>query len=218
MVFNNYGFIIIKIYSNTMDKEIITLNIEGKNLQTSGALLKKFTYFESLIDRWSNSQNSIFVDCDYKLFKHMLNSVRIPNYIIPKKDLSNVNSLKNYFGEKNYNDASPSVIMRQMYFNDLHTCRTELSSVLDMLIYIPLCAKLRFDITRNANTIARIDNIFDIAKKIGGDNKYDKFVVRSKSLCLFEEPFYISGYSADSEFDNGSHYKYEVYMKILCYE
>jgi len=149
------------------DKKIITLNIEGQVLKTYSSLLKNFTYFESVIDRWNDNQESIFVDCDYNLFKHMLNSMRIPGYIIPKNDRPNVNNLKTYFGSKN-NDHDvncDTMITQKWYFDDLRSVHKKLHSIYNMTIYVPLGKKLEFTVGKDERTIATIDNILNIAEK-----------------------------------------------------
>ncbi len=82
------------------DKSIVTLNVEGTRMQISASLLKDLEYFESLLTRWKSDGGEIFVDCDYKLFKHLINTIRIPQYVIPAKHVFNVKKLQEYYGMK----------------------------------------------------------------------------------------------------------------------
>src|SRR5271154_607351 len=74
----------------------ISLNIEGKLITVSKSILQQFSYFKSIIERWN--AEPIFIDCDHKLFRHLLNIARIPNYTVPITELGNITKLADYYG------------------------------------------------------------------------------------------------------------------------
>ena len=76
---------------------IIKLNIGGQHIQVTCDILKNMTYFDSYLERWNN-QEELFIDCDYELFRHLLNIYRIPEYIVPKDLTININKLIKYYG------------------------------------------------------------------------------------------------------------------------
>ena len=75
----------------------IVLNVGGTHFTTFKSTLIKAEYFKSLIERWMVNEE-LFLDEDPELFKHVLNILRNPNYIIPEKLKHNVNNLLVYFG------------------------------------------------------------------------------------------------------------------------
>ena len=81
---------------------MIKLNVGGQIMITRESTLKKSSVLKMLIERNKNSMNdkcngSIFLDEDPKLFIHVLNKLRHPNYIFPEKLIDNIENLLDFY-------------------------------------------------------------------------------------------------------------------------
>jgi hypothetical protein len=94
--------------------EILKLNVGGHQTQIYKSTLAQLDYFKIKLERWSNlndrsnlndndkdnnnkdSGEELFVDYDYKLFKHLLNKLRNPSYVMPNN--KNIRTMCDYFG------------------------------------------------------------------------------------------------------------------------
>jgi len=69
---------------------IVYLNVGGKKFETSLSTLKLLPYFMGLVrfygdDTWSTPETPYFIDRDPKIFRHILNFLRNPEYKYPDK-------------------------------------------------------------------------------------------------------------------------------------
>jgi len=111
----------------------ISLNIEGKLITVSKSILQQFTYFKSIIERWN--AEPIFTDCDHKLFRHLLDIARIPNYTVPITELDNVTKLADYYGLKTDIPKCPKKKMTMGRLYDLYHHKYVISNVKYMLFH-----------------------------------------------------------------------------------
>jgi hypothetical protein len=209
--------------------EKISLNIEGKSLIVSKSVLEHFTYFESVLERWHSNGEPIFIDCDHKLFRHLLNIARIPNYNIPATELDNIMILADYYGLKinipkcpEPKCPKPNIITSTLY--DLSSCQERISEVKHMVFhnirlediysethnYRPEPLKIDFDIiyVDSHKKIIIREDIFmhpHREKPILVDRK----VIHSGFLPLFQETFTISSLPRNKLTEN-------VWVTILC--
>lgn len=77
---------------------MIEVDCAGQIFKTTQSTLTKCTYFQSVLDRWNETKEKIFVDCDPYIFNHFLNILRFPGYKIPLGDEPNLNIVCEYFG------------------------------------------------------------------------------------------------------------------------
>lgn len=63
----------------------IKLNVGGKLFETTDDILRKSTYFDSLLSRWNNTTDVIFINRSSHVFKHVLGVLIDPHYPFPKK-------------------------------------------------------------------------------------------------------------------------------------
>jgi hypothetical protein len=88
------------------DNEIITLNVGGELMQTFKFTLLLSKYFKSKFEHWdketttSSERKPIFLDFDPKIFRHVLNMLRDPEYEIPPKKFEHVKKMALHFGFK----------------------------------------------------------------------------------------------------------------------
>lgn len=73
----------------------VTLNVGGTRVETLQSTLMKTQYFADFFARWNN-KDEIFLDMDFDLFKHILNKLRDPRYILPENP--NIHSMMDYLG------------------------------------------------------------------------------------------------------------------------
>ena len=63
------------------------------------------------MERWfcedSQNSNEIFIDCDYKIFIHVLNFITIHGYIVPDKYVHNVQKLLDYYSPNKFTIVIP---------------------------------------------------------------------------------------------------------------
>lgn len=71
----------------------IALDVGGTHISVSHAVLDQIPYFRrrmaSLLGRTDQSEE-MFVDLDYKIFRHILNWVRNPSYEFPADEMKNI--------------------------------------------------------------------------------------------------------------------------------
>lgn len=72
---------------------IVILDIGGVKVKTLKTTLTKNSYFSKLFENMTDSNDDIFIDCDYDNFKHILRKLQYPNYVIP----TNSEYLMDYF-------------------------------------------------------------------------------------------------------------------------
>lgn len=72
-------------YYNTYNMVQIKLNVGGKLFETTDDILQKSTYFNSLLTRWNNTSDIIFINRSPHVFKHVLGVLIDPHYPFPKK-------------------------------------------------------------------------------------------------------------------------------------
>lgn len=77
----------------------LVIDCGGTIFKTNVSTLRKVPFFESYINRWlENNSENIFVDQYPELFRHFLNLLRNPGYIIPDMHLENVIYIADYYG------------------------------------------------------------------------------------------------------------------------
>jgi len=97
--------ILADYYGLDIETEMIIINCAGTVFKTTRSILSKIKFFESHIDNWKkNPQKHIHIDQDPEIFKHILNFLRFPNYIIPNNFIENVINLAEYYGLKIISD------------------------------------------------------------------------------------------------------------------
>lgn len=74
----------------------IKLNVGGVKIETYASTLLQLEYFKVKLERWNNEDTELFVDCDYDLFKHLVNKLRDASYEMPNN--KNIENMCNYFG------------------------------------------------------------------------------------------------------------------------
>lgn len=72
-------------YCNTYNMVQIKLNVCGKLFETTDDILRKSTYFDSLLTRWNNTSDVIFINRSSHIFKHVLGVLIDSHYPFPKK-------------------------------------------------------------------------------------------------------------------------------------
>lgn len=93
-----------------MSNNKITLNVRGTIIIVGKSTLEQLDYFKTKLKRLSSgelktpseTQNEIFVDCDYKIFNHILNFLTIPKYDVPDKYLHNVQASLDFYSPKKF--------------------------------------------------------------------------------------------------------------------
>lgn len=94
--------------------DIIKLNVGGIHFETTKDTLTKSPYFNAMFNgKWSVSEDEIFIDKSGKIFEHVLNLLRDPNYYYPEKYLS---ELDFYLINKPKNIIS---IFKKEYIDDI---------------------------------------------------------------------------------------------------
>ena len=95
-------------------KKIINLNISGTKISTEFNVLSKFEYFRIYLEKW-NSGEELFIDSDPKIFLHLINTIRIPGYIVPIKHSENVENLRKCYSiDKIENPATNKLQIRMV--------------------------------------------------------------------------------------------------------
>lgn len=76
----------------------ITISLHGQKIAVPFVVLQKIPHFDSILQRWNNS-NVITVDiCDMKIFKTFIEHGNVPEfYVIPYDQLASIKKLCDYF-------------------------------------------------------------------------------------------------------------------------
>lgn len=80
-------------------KGVVTLDVGGTLMKTYYSTLQKLEYFKVKLDRWTDktsSNDTLFIDYDPQLFRHLLNKLRNDAYDMPSDN--NIVEMCNYFG------------------------------------------------------------------------------------------------------------------------
>lgn len=101
--------------------ENVKLNVGGIHYETTKDTLIKSPYFNTMFNgKWTISEE-IFIDRSGKIFEHVLNLLRDPNYCFPEKYLSEldfylINKPKNISSmfKKEYIDEVKDLIIKSM--------------------------------------------------------------------------------------------------------
>ena len=105
-----------KIQNNDkQNKHIIKLNVRGRQIQTLKDTLMNLNYFKNYFERWDNSEE-IFIDCDPKIFNHLLNLISLPKYEIPINKKTNVEHLMDYYNS--IKSRKKLLYTENLYFHD----------------------------------------------------------------------------------------------------
>jgi len=204
----------------------VSLDIEGKSITISKSILQQFTYFESIIERWHFKSEPIFIDCDHKLFRHLLNIVRIPDYTVPITELDNITKLADYYGLKIKIPKCPKTKIVTGTLYDLHNRKNVISGVTHMLFhnilesdrsllnspYIKLKIDFEIQYKNNLTTVDVNENIFMIRKphmKTKHLVHIEQKIICPEFLPLFQEPFTISALPKNKLTEN-------VRVTIIC--
>lgn len=99
----------------------ITLNVGGKTIMVDKSTIEQLDYFKSKLERWStegsSNQSDIFVDCDPKLFRHVLNFITIPNCRVPDKYVYNVQMLLDFYSPKKFTIKTKDIVRKSILTN-----------------------------------------------------------------------------------------------------
>jgi hypothetical protein len=76
--------------------EKIVLDVGGVRMTTTKSVLLRSPFFRGKLDEWNNV-DEIFIDQDPKIFSHVLNYLRDPIYVVPKKYRENFDRLLQYY-------------------------------------------------------------------------------------------------------------------------
>ena len=68
----------------------IALNVGGTHINVSHAVLDQIPYFRRRMSSLLEKSEEMFVDLDYKIFRHILNWVRNPSYEFPADEMKNI--------------------------------------------------------------------------------------------------------------------------------
>lgn len=167
----------------------LVIDCGGTIFKTNISTLCKAPFFESYINRWlENNSETIFVDQDPELFRHFLNLLRNPGYIIPDIHVENVTHIADYYGLVIEPIIEPVIekklklCLNKSYisnggsrYHDFNIDFHKYNSILDIyfilpLMPLPLCKNL------TVNLICRDDDHEEIFK--------------CNSICLFSEENY----------------------------
>jgi len=66
----------------------VTINVGGQLFTTTQTTLSSSSFFKTMFERWSNQDKVEFIDRSPKLFEHVINFLRDPQYPYPNTHLS----------------------------------------------------------------------------------------------------------------------------------
>lgn len=78
-----------------MSGETITLDVGGTLVKANKTTLEQLTYFQKLFEG-DFKKSEIFLDLDYEIFRHVLNRIRLANYVYPEDQKDNINAMYRY--------------------------------------------------------------------------------------------------------------------------
>lgn len=78
-----------------MSGKIITVDVGGILVKTNRTTLEQLTYFQKLFEG-DFKKTEIFLDVDYEIFRHVLNRIRLANYVYPQDQEDNINAMYRY--------------------------------------------------------------------------------------------------------------------------
>ncbi len=198
-----------------MDK--ITLNVGGKKCETLKSTLMKMPYFKTYFESWDHDQE-IFLDLDFKIFTHVLNKMRDPNYFYPDDEIltNNINNMFDYFGfitiksyeRKNIDVSIYCSTTQNSYYGDsrLNSLDGTRFTIIDLILKIDPSEFSGFEIKSEGTYIMKIQEpqLFLFFKLFNTDRQFKYFKLKKnfieKLADLTQLDFHIYGNDCNVDF------------------